>query len=114
MFGARSEQGTDVGGDSEGRPVELVGLRVCGTVSALLLHAKRRIVQLSEILPLVGHVGFREDRRDRANGFARAAVDALLRMDEQLGLKLLFGNTGVWRDVRRFPAWDDGFVGPGS
>src|SRR6266849_3189512 len=85
-----------------------------GRVRALLLHAKRRIVQLSEILPLVGHVGFREDRRDRANGFARAAVDALLRMDEQLGLKLLFGNTGVWRDVRRFPAWDDGLVGPGS
>ena len=42
-----------------------------------------RVVDLHERLPLVGERVLREDRLDRALRLARAAVDALLRIDDQ-------------------------------
>src|SRR5215467_15005543 len=39
------------------------------------------LVQLDEVLPLIGRLVFREDRLDRAHGLTSAAVDALVRMD---------------------------------
>src|SRR5256885_17226147 len=39
------------------------------------------LVQLDEVLPLIGRLVFREDRLDRADGLASPAVDAFVRMD---------------------------------
>src|SRR5687768_1785477 len=44
------------------------------------------LVELDEALPLIGRLVFREDRLDRAHGLARAAVDALVGVDEELVL----------------------------
>src|SRR5215203_6395783 len=48
-----------------------------------LLLIERR-VRGHVVLPLVGHLVEREDRLDGARGNARAAVDALVGVDEQL------------------------------
>src|SRR5262249_34973389 len=39
------------------------------------------LVQLDEVLPLIGRLVFREDRLDRADGLASPAVDTLVWMD---------------------------------
>src|SRR3989338_3112196 len=47
------------------------------------------LVQLGEVLPLVRDLVLGEDRLHRAHGLARAAVDALVRMDIEHGLALV-------------------------
>src|SRR5882672_8849967 len=47
------------------------------------------LVQLDEVLPLIGRLVFREDRLDRAHRLASAAVDALVRMDVEHRLALI-------------------------
>src|SRR2546427_12244474 len=42
---------------------------------------EKLLVQLDEVLPLIGRLVFREDRLDRAHGLTGAAVDAFVRMD---------------------------------
>src|SRR3989454_421269 len=41
------------------------------------------LVHVGELLPLLGDLVFREDRLDWADRLARAAIDALVRVDEQ-------------------------------
>ena len=58
------------------QPVDLAGVRV-------------RVVDLHERRPLLGQRVLREDRLDRALGLAGAAVDALLRVDDEDPLELV-------------------------
>src|SRR5215468_6306767 len=60
-----------------------------GARDLLLLRVPVR-VDLLEVRPLLGKVGLVEDRVDRALGDARAAVDALVRVDvQELGRRVL-------------------------
>ena len=47
-------------------------------------------VHLNEMLPLVGHIVLKENRIDRANGFASATVNALVRVDVKHHFALVF------------------------
>src|SRR5438046_8869904 len=44
------------------------------------------LVQLGEVLPLIGGLVFGEDRLDRAHGLTSATVDAFVRMDVEQGV----------------------------
>src|SRR5262249_57132356 len=51
----------------------------------LFFNSEVLVVHRNVMLPLLGHVIFREDRGHRAGGLAGAAVDALLRMNVEHG-----------------------------
>src|SRR5215831_9029705 len=57
-----------------------VQLRLCRRLDSGIV-LEEFLVQLDEVLPLIGRLVFREDRLDRAHGLTSAAVDALVRMD---------------------------------
>src|SRR5262245_31721650 len=47
------------------------------------------LVEVREVLPLVRHLVLGEDRLDRAYGLASAAVDALIGVNEELGVAFI-------------------------
>src|SRR3954451_15024544 len=54
-----------------------------------------RVVDLHERLPLIGKRVFWEDRLDRALRLARAAIDALLRIDHEDAVRLMDAVNGT-------------------
>src|SRR3989441_1412428 len=68
--------------------VERVQLSLGGRLDSGVV-LEELLVQLDEVLPLIGRLVFREDRLDRAHGLASPAVDALVRMDVEHRLALI-------------------------
>jgi hypothetical protein len=65
-------------------------------------------VQGDEALPLIGGILFREDRGDGALRLARAAIDAFVRLNEQLVLAFIYAIDGTDVDagpVLHVDAW---------
>src|SRR5262245_10137103 len=65
--------------------IKEAGSGLCGGLGVRVV-LEELLVELDEVLPLIRRLVLGEDRLDGAHGLASAAVDALVGVDEELGV----------------------------